>query len=120
MAWTYNQASGVLSHDGEVIATGYSGHGLGENNPSLQDEPMVGPIPQGRYQIGPSFDSETHGPMVMRLTPEPDTNTFGRGGFLIHGDSILKPGSASLGCVIMPRLVRVEISASDDKVLEVV
>jgi len=27
MTWSYDQGDGALSHDGELIANGYSGHG---------------------------------------------------------------------------------------------
>lgn len=96
------------------IGMGYSGRGEGKNNPKMQAVPEVGPIPQGRYRIGPMFDSDTHGPHCMRLTPESGTETFGRCGFLIHGDSIIHPGFASGGCIILPRAVRDEIAASRD------
>jgi hypothetical protein len=45
---------------------------------------------------------------------------FGRFGFFIHGDSILNPGWASDGCVILGRMVRQRIAASGDPLLEVV
>jgi hypothetical protein len=118
--WTYHQASGLLAHDGEPSATGYSGAGAGKNSPAMQDVPNVGPIPQGRYRIGPLFDSQGHGPKCMRVIPCEGTETFGRDGFLIHGDSIAAPGTASHGCIILTRPVREAIAASGDADLEVV
>jgi hypothetical protein len=58
----------------------------------------------------------------MPLTPTADTDTFGRGGFWIHGDSIEFAGleEASHGCMIMPHDVRVQINGDLDKDLEVV
>jgi hypothetical protein len=56
----------------------------------------------------------------MALTPEPGTDTLGRDGFLIHGDSVENPGTASHGCIILPRAVRDQISASGDKQIQVV
>ncbi len=121
MAWTFNSSNGTLSHAGGIVTLdGWSGHDLGRNNPSLESHPSLGPIPRGEYEIGPAQDSPTHGPIAMRLTPSPGTQTFGRGGFLIHGASLLNPSESSLGCVILPRQVREEISASEDRVLEVV
>lgn len=117
--WTYNQLTGAFTHNGESIATGYSGFEAGKNNPAMQGEANVGPIPKGRYSIGERFDSETHGPIVMRLTPAEGTDTFGRSGFLIHGDSLRNPGEASHGCLILPRPVRIAIAQSADKSLEV-
>jgi len=117
--WNYSQSSGVLTHNFIRVGMGYSGHGEGKNNPSLQNVPDVGPCPQGRYSIGAMHDTETHGPHVMALTPESGTNTFGRSGFLIHGDSLEHPGAASEGCIILPRPIRDQISASNDYELTV-
>lgn len=36
----------------------------------------------------------------MRLTPIPSNKMFRRNAFLIHGDSITAPGTASAGCII--------------------
>lgn len=120
MAWIFNSSNGTLAHNGEAIAEGYSGFEEGKNNPGAEREPGIGPIPRGMYSIGSVFDSEAHGPVVMHLSPEEGTETFGRGGFLIHGDSESHPGCASHGCIILPRSVRLQIVASDDKQLEVV
>lgn len=120
MPWKYVQANGNLIFGGELVATGYSGFDQGRNNPAMQQEPNIGPIPVGTYSIGPVYDSEQHGPVVMHLFPSQETQTFGRGGFLIHGDSIQHPGSASHGCVIFPRSVRLRISQSEDREMEVV
>ena len=46
--------------------------------------------------------------------------THGRSGLLMHGDSKEHPGSASHGCVILPRSVREEVWQSGDRDLEVV
>lgn len=120
MTWRYAQASGWLSHDGVNVAEGYSGAGDGKNNPAMQDVHNVGPIPQGKYTIGEPSDTKTHGPYVMHLTPDASNDMFGRAGFLIHGDSVVNPGTASEGCIIMPRKVREEVWASGDRDLEVV
>lgn len=117
--WTYHQQSGELLHDGAPAGFGYSGSGLGKNNPAMQDQPSVGPIPRGRYTIGKRHDTPTHGPCVMVLTPAPGTDTFGRDGFLIHGDSKQVPGTASLGCIILSRTIRDQIGGSGDTELEV-
>lgn len=118
--WTYCQASGALTHDGAMAGVGYSGAPpLGKNNPSMQDTRDVGPIPQGLYTVGDPFDTEAHGPHVMRLTPDSTNQMFGRSGFLIHGDSIARPGFASEGCIIMARDVRNAVSSSTDKRLTV-
>lgn len=116
MAWTYSQSSGELIHDGEMVATGYSGTGAGRNNPAEQAVPNVGPIPQGRYKIGPEFEAPVQGPCTMRLTPD-GHDALGRGGFLIHGDN--STHDASTGCIILPFECRQQIAASEDRQLEV-
>jgi len=119
-AWTYAQKSGELQQDGKPVATGYSGAGAGRNNPALQNLPNVGPIPQGDWTIaGPPADTADHGPYVLKLNPADDTETFGRSGFLMHGDSKEHPGCASHGCVILPRSVREQVWNSGDRDLEV-
>jgi len=119
--WTYEQSSGKLSKDGILIASCYSGCGEGKNNPSADATPDVGPIPQGQWKIeGPPQDTESHGPYVLHLSPAPDTITFGRSGFLIHGDSVQHPGTASKGCIIADRATRARIWQSGDTNLTVV
>jgi len=45
---------------------------------------------------------------------------FGRSNFLIHGDSVVHPGTASEGCIIAARYIREDIAKSPVKVLAVV
>jgi Protein of unknown function (DUF2778) len=120
-AWTYAQRTGELQQDGQHVATGYSGAGEGKNNPDMQSVRNVGPIPQGDWTIaGPPVNTADHGPYVLRLIPNDETETFGRSGFLMHGDSKSAPGTASHGCVIMPRVVREQVWDSGDRDLQVV
>ena len=119
MTWQYAQSSGQLSQDGEAVAVGYSGAGEGKNNPDMQAVHDVGPLPVGRYTIGAPCDTMTHGPYVLRLTPDAANDMCGRAGFLIHGDSVVRPGTASEGCIILPRAVRENIWHSGDTELEV-
>jgi hypothetical protein len=119
--WTYAQATGALLQDGHQVATGYSGADEGKNNPAMQAVHDVGPIPQGDWTIeGPPIDTAEHGPFVLTLTPSAATNTFGRSGFLMHGDSIRAPGTASKGCIIMAHVAREQVWNSGDTELEVV
>ncbi len=126
--WTYHSNTGVLEHNGTTIGRGYSGHapnGVGVapdgiNNPALESDPDVGPIPRGNYLIGQFFDDPEKGLVVSRLAPAPGTNTFGRSGFMIHGDNVEGNESASLGCIILPRPVRISIASMKDFDLEVV
>jgi len=120
-AWTYAQRTGELQQDGQHVAMGYSGTGKGKNNPEMQSVRNVGPIPQGDWTItGPPVNTADHGPYVLRLSPKDETETFGRSGFLMHGDSKSAPGTASHGCVIMPRTVREQVWDSGDRDLQVV
>jgi len=45
---------------------------------------------------------------------------FGRRGFLIHGDSKLHPGTASKGCIILPRWARELIVKDGVDTIEVI
>lgn len=124
--WTYVQKTGELLHNGAHEAFGYSGYDdpdsgqQGKNNPDLENVHDVGPIPVGSYAIGSPEDTLTHGPFVLPLTPNAANQMFGRAGFLIHGDSVVEPGTASRGCIIMGRPVRNEIAASGDHSLQVI
>lgn len=118
--WGFRISTGAITNNGLKIGTGYSGHGDGRGNPKLVAVQNVGPIPPGKYKIGPAYDDEGGlGPLVMHLDPLPGTNVFGRSLFRIHGDSISAPGTASHGCVVAPPAVRRAINKSQDRVLEV-
>lgn len=118
MPWQYHQRTGQLIYNNVNVATGYSGAGVGKNNPALEQMRNVGPIPKGNYRIGRPRNSQDHGPHVMDLIPV-GHNAFGRTHFLIHGDSINNSGQASQGCVILPRNIRERISHSADNNLTV-
>lgn len=119
--WTYEQKTGWLIDQGGLrLAQGYSGHLSGKNSPVHEDVVDVGPIPRGRYGIEAPVDTVTHGPYVLRLVPNYENQMFGRTGFLIHGDSVVEPGTASRGCIILPRFARERIWESSDHDLTVV
>jgi hypothetical protein len=122
MSWTYTQAEGYLTRNGVFKGVGYSGaEPDGKNNPAAEAQKQVGPIPVGHYTIeGPPVDTMTHGPYVLGLNPDPANQMYGRSGFLIHGDSVVTPGQASKGCVILPRDVREKIWTSGERDLFVV
>ena len=42
--WIYNHSNGTFSKDGQVAGQGYSGFGVGKNNPALQNLHDVGDI----------------------------------------------------------------------------
>lgn len=125
----YSQSTGRLTHQEiGLLAVGYAGWddgdgiaepGEGKNDPAAQTVRNIGPVPAGRYTIGEPFSTPTR-PFAMRLIPKPGTETFGRSGFLIHGDSARAPGTASHGCIVVPRVIRWAIWGSGDRELEVV
>jgi len=122
--WQYSQSTGVISNvNSETgvtinVGAGYSGNGAGLNNPDMQKEPFIGPIPQGIYSIGKA--TTTKGPLTLPLTPKQGTNTYGRDAFRIHGDNIRRNQSASEGCIITGRNVRNQINHSQYRELRVI
>jgi len=117
--WTWDQSAGLLTRAGKSWR-GYSGAGRGKNNPAMQAAVGVGPIPQGLWTVIARRDSPSTGPCTLVLVPDSNNETFGRSEFRIHGDSIAHPGTASHGCIILPRAVRDAIWASGDRRLEVI
>lgn len=118
--WRYDQSSGELTRNGRFVARGYSGHAAGKNNPDLEAKVATGPIPRGRWKItGPPYNSANVGPYALRLQAVGHT-AHGRSAFLMHGDSARAPGTASKGCIIMPRNVRELVWNSGDRDLEVI
>lgn len=120
--WLYHQRTGAFAHGEEAICSGYSGFGPGKNSPDAQAQVGIGPIPQGAYNVGSEVEpdplgADRHGPVALHLVPLTGTNTFGRSGFLMHGDSLEHPGAASHGCIILPRPVRERVRDSHDKLL---
>lgn len=118
MTWTYSQKDGELLHDGVFEGTGYSGTGAGRNNSGMETKVALGPIPKGKYTIGPVRNSPRLGPNVMNLDPLPTTEVYGRSLFRIHGDNARH--DASHGCIILGPTLRVLIARNSDKTLEVI
>lgn len=123
--WIFAIKDGLFLRDSpsgvEVLCrTAYSGVPEAKNDPSKQTVPNVGPLPTGAYWIGGVSENKEHGPLAIRLIPIPQFAMYGRGGFLIHGDSIEHPGSASHGCIILPRSIRERLIASADRGLLVI
>jgi hypothetical protein len=122
MSWKYSQSTGELVNPtGSCVGYGYSGNGEDLDRPEDQNVRCHGPIPQGQWTVETFFDDPGgKGPIVAHLTPLPGTETFGRSGFMIHGDNRAANHTASEGCVILPRLLREQIMASNDCTLTVV
>lgn len=110
MSWAFRQHDGELTRDGAFEGTGYSGTGAGRNNPAEESVQGVGPIPAGRYSIGPMYHHQHLGPMVMNLEPLPGTDTHGRSLFRIHGNNARN--DASHGCIILGPTLRSLINTS--------
>lgn len=109
MPWVYGQSNGRLSYNGRFVVRGYSGHGAGRNNASMERVRDVGPIPRGRYRIGRPYRSPRTGRHAMDLKPI-GHDAHGRSNFQIHGDKVT--GDASTGCVVLPFSIRKRISSS--------
>src|SRR5207245_11043197 len=132
--WIFAQSSGDLFHDEALtglalgqpeagpipVGCGYSGAGASKNCPADQAKHNLGPIPRGFYEIQPPRDTIEHGPFVLALLANQENRMNGRGGFLIHGDSLQNPGTASQGCIILGRAIRQRIWESGDRDLKVV
>lgn len=117
--WVFHQSTGQLFHDGKYVATGYSGHGAGLNNHTMEAVHGVGVIPCGRWRIGPVYDHPHLGRHIMALTPI-GHDAHGRDAFRMHGDNPLMNHTASDGCLIFGLQVRDMVAASNDNDLEVV
>jgi RHS repeat-associated protein len=128
LTWVYVQSTGEVAHinddTGAVsrnIAGGYSGRGIGLNNPEMQNERNVGPLPRGSYTIGPQRDSDNTGPGVLDLSANEGTDLQGRDDdFQFHGDNFDMNYTASRGCIIVGRATRDQIAQSGDYQLIVV
>lgn len=104
----------MMFPDGSLLANGYSGDQAHKDDISSQKLVDEGPIPSGRYAITEPVDTAFHGPYCLGLIPDQDNMMWGRSGFLVHGDNMDHPGTASHGCIILPRFARERIWQSDD------
>lgn len=122
MSHVYKQSTGEWRYDdGALLATGYSGHGEGVNNPALEAVPDVGPIPRGKYIIGIPYRHPKLGKICMNLTPVEGNKAHGRTLFRIHGDNTTPdPTDGSHGCIILPPVPRQKIADSGDILLTVI
>lgn len=115
MTWVYKVKEAAFYLDGtykfDALYAGSVGY---YNDPAQQCEKNKGPLPAGKYTIGNPFQHKTAGKYVLRLTAASSNNMCGRDGFLIHGDSIKEPGTASNGCIITSLTNRIAIHASKD------
>lgn len=123
--WIYRRATGSLVREtpGELdklIGIGYSGRDEGLNNPAMESDRNIGPIPAGRYTVGGFHSEPVFGPVVARLTPFESNVMYGRSGFMIHGDNAEMDHTASHGCIVLPLEAREAMRDSLDNWLTVV
>lgn len=133
----YEQGSGRLllqDRDGclALLAIGYSGAPGYVNNPNAERRLAEGPIPVGMWAVGASVDHPRLGSVSLPLAPVDyrfeagaqretiATSRHGRSAFYIHGDNAKMNQSASRGCIIMPKGVRLAIAALSIKRLRVI
>ena len=125
---TYDQRTGrfiiygdVDGHEGQerIVweAQGYAGRGECQHNPDCDHKRSQAPLPVGRYGVRLVRHVRFRDP-VFRLE-QLEGPTYGRSGFLIHGDSANSPGKASQGCIVLRWSDRSAISAYDVRELEV-
>lgn len=127
MTWVYQQSTGELSDStGKVVGVGYAGGNCGRNpegvnNPDMQCDKGIGPLPVGFYNPATVIDPHPQlGAFAIPLIPEPQNEMHGRGGFYMHGDKAGAAHSASEGCIIMGPLVRHAYYNSKDRRLKVI
>lgn len=117
----YQQSTGKVWVKGvEQPTAGYSGHGPGLNNHSLENAKGIGPIPLGLWRITHWMDHPHLGRMVTHLLPVSVPNQYDRDAFFIHGDNKMMNHTASDGCIIMNYTLRLAVMKSGDTQLRVV
>ena len=125
MKWIYTQATGELHRDGKLICKGYSGAPGHINATASESIRNKGPIPRGLWRMTQVYAKHAHlGPMAISLKPVGHT-ALGRSDFMIHADSVKRPGSASQGCIILPFDARAQMAecvgkGGDGELVEVV
>lgn len=123
--WVFESSTGKMFDSlSSVVATGYAGgnegkNPEGKNNPTMEREPFIGPLPVGIYEMKTPIPKSHLGPFAIPLEPNPTNEMYGRGHFYLHGDTT-PSGNASEGCIIMPRAIREKMWASADHVVMVV
>jgi len=90
--WIFESSTGEwFDPNGTFLVKGYAGGSCGKNpeginNPKLQGEAKIGPLPEGLYTLG-NLVLESHlGKFAISLVPDPSNNMMGRGDFYVHGD----------------------------------
>lgn len=116
---SYDQKSGNISIRNTFVGVGYSGFGPGLDNPDMEADADIGPIPAGKWEILRWDDHHGEkGPQVAVLAPV-GHDAHGRSAFLIHGDNPQLNHTASHGCIVAGRSIRDALRASGEMELTV-
>jgi hypothetical protein len=127
LSYTYYQSTGKFvggSGQWKIDTKGYSGNGKGRNNPAMQCEKNVGPLPVNVYKLSHCQDymhGSTPRPCSFVLSPTEPSKMCGRSDFLVHGcqsctscDNMTPPcGTCSAGCVVIPVHERMKLRVGD-------
>jgi hypothetical protein len=120
--WYFQISAGRLSNSDPRYrpAPAYSGHPPHVNDPAAVALTAVGPIPPGLYRIGAPLDPPDHlGPLALPLTPIGGQDMHGRTALFLHGDNAARNQTASHGCIIADKDVRLNVNtaraAGDDR-----
>jgi len=104
--WEYVQATGEMRRDGVVVGVGYSGDPEHKNDVRYESFRSKGPIPRGAYRMIYVYPRHPKlGELAITLRPV-GHDCLGRSNFMIHADSVKKPGTASEGCIVIDRKIR--------------
>ncbi|ETO14761.1 hypothetical protein RFI_22607 [Reticulomyxa filosa] len=89
----------------------YSGNSTYYNDETAQHLKNQGPIPVNTWKVTAITDKK--GKHTLVLAEENVKNSYGRDGFLIHGDNQKKNHTASEGCIIVGPTIRKQIKKND-------
>jgi hypothetical protein len=123
--WYFESSTGnFFTPDKQLRSRGYAGGNCGKNpegrnNPDMQDQAKIGPLPEGLYTRGKLVPQSRLGKDAIELIPDPNNEMFDRSDFFLHGDTV-PSGNASEGCIIQPHDARMEFNSSDDDQIQVV
>lgn len=110
----YEQATGRLTVHGpsgspRLIGVGYAGATGYVNAPGADRLKSKGPLPRGEYSMRLVSHPRFASPCIKLSQTEGES--YGRGGFYIHGDNARGDRSASTGCIVLGPLQRKRVLA---------
>ncbi len=118
--WTYRQRTGeIIDPGGNLLERGYSGKGVGVNNPDMQHVEDTGPLPEGTWRMESAVERHPRLGLVAIPLTMVEGDWFGRHSFYVHGDNHAMNRTASSGCIIASRRVRDRMAASKDRYIKV-